>query len=221
MTSPSPASPAFERVAWGIVGLAAGLVIGAFLHARLGPRPTRAGPAGAPLPVLAAITGFALTNQAGVAVSADALRGHPWLGAIIFTRCPGPCVRVTRNLVALQNRLPPGTELRFVVLTADPQFDTPPALHDYGERFGVDFRRWQFLTGPQSALYTLATQQLLLAVAENPDPATAAPQDLFIHSTKVVLVDRAGRVRGAYDGEDEAAAERILTDVRRLDLERP
>ena len=221
MAHTAPSSPTLERLVWGIVGLAAGVVIGAFLYARVGPRPPRAGGDVPPLPVLATVTGFALTNQAGLAVSAADLRGQPWLGAIIFTRCPGPCVRVTRNLVGLQNRLPPETGLRFVVLTADPEFDTPRVLREYGDRFGVDFQRWQFLTGPQLALYTLATQQLLLAVAENPDPATAAPPDLFIHSTKVVLVDRAGRVRGAYDGEDPEAGERILADVRRLDGEAP
>jgi len=221
MAQASPASPTLERLVWGVLGLAAGVVIGAFLCARLGPRSPGAVSDAPPLPVLATVTGFALTNQAGLAVSAADLHGHPWLGAIIFTRCPGPCVRVTRNLVELQKRLPPPTDLRFVVLTADPEFDTPRVLREYGDRFGVDFQRWQFLTGPQVALYTLATQQLLLAVAENPDPARAAPQDLFIHSTKVVLVDRVGRVRGAYDGEDSAAGEQILTDVRRLDREAP
>jgi protein SCO1/2 len=221
MAHASPASPTLERLVWGIVGLAAGVVIGAFLYARLGPRLSGSGTEAPPLPVLANVTGFALTNHAGLEVSATDLRGQPWLGAIIFTRCPGPCVRVTRNLVALQNRLLPESGLRFVVLTADPQFDTPTVLREYGERFGADFRRWHFLTGPQLALYTVATQQLLLAVAENPDPTNAAPQDLFIHSTKVVLVDRAGRVRGAYDGEEPAAGEQILADVRRLEREAP
>lgn len=221
MAQATSASPAFERVVWGILGLAAGLVIGAFLYARLGPEGSGSWASGPPLPVLATVTDFALTNQAGVAVSAADVRGHPWLSGIIFTRCPGPCVRMTRNLVELQKRLPVESNLRFVVLTADPAFDTPRVLREYGERFGADYRRWQFLTGPQVALYTLATQQLLLAVAENPDPATAAPQDLFIHSTKVVLVDGAGRVRAAYDGEDPAAAERILADVRRLERATP
>lgn len=221
MAHPVSASPTLERLVWGIVGLAAGLVIGAFLHSRLSPgfRSTR--PEAPPLPVWSQVTGFVLTNQAGVAVAASDIRGGPWLGAVIFTRCPGPCVRVTRNLVELQKRLPPDSTLGFTVLTADPEFDTPAVLQRYGQRFGVDFRRWQFLTGPQRTLYTVATQQLLLAVAENPDPATAAPQDLFIHSTKVVLVDHLGRVRAAYDGEDPAAAVQILADLERLEAERP
>lgn len=216
-----PGSPTLERLVWGIVGLAAGLVIGAFLHSRFSPGSRGTRPGAPPLPVLSEVTGFVLTNQAGVAVTAPDVRGRPWLGAVIFTRCPGPCVRVTRNLVELQKRLPSDSTLGFTVLTADPQFDTPAVLQRYGERFGVDYRRWQFLTGPQRTLYGVATQQLLLAVAENPDPATAAPQDLFVHSTKVVLVDRHGRVRAAYDGEAPEATGQILADLERLEAERP
>ncbi len=221
MADSVPVSPNLERLVWGGIGLAAGLLIGAYLHASWatlrpeGRRPQK------PLPVLSTVTQFALTNQTGRMVTAADLAGHPWLGAIIFTRCPGPCVRVTRNLVRLQDGPAQGTDLRFVVLTADPEYDTPRTLQQYGERFGVDPRRWDFLTGTQFDLYTVATQQLLLAVAENPDPASAAPQDLFIHSTKVVLVDARGKVRAAYDGEDPGALIQAVADVNRLAEENP
>lgn len=194
-----------------------GLVLGAFGYARWGP--AGAGPGEPPLPVLAQVTGFELTNHLGRAFAATDLRDQPWLAGIIFTRCPGPCVRMTRNLVALQAQVPGATGLRFVLLTADPAFDTSDVLRQYGERWGADPARWQFLTGPQLSLYRLATQQLLLAVAENPEPETAAPQDLFLHSTKVVLVDRRGRVRAAYDGEDPEALRRVTGDLRRLERE--
>jgi protein SCO1/2 len=128
---------------------------------------------------------------------------------------------MTRNLAELQKELPPGSGLRLLLLTADPDYDTPPVLREYGQRFGADFTRWDFLTGPQLRIYTLATQQLLLAVAENPNPADAAPQDLFVHSTKLVLVDAQGRVRAAYDGEDPAARDQVLADLHRLETEPP
>jgi cytochrome oxidase Cu insertion factor (SCO1/SenC/PrrC family) len=123
---------------------------------------------------------------------------------------------MTRNLAALQNRLPRESEVMLVTLTADPAFDTPEVLRRYAAAFGADTHRWHFLTGPQVELYTLATRQLLLAVGENPDPATARPEDLFIHSTRVVLVDAHGRVRASYDGEDPAALEAVLTDLPKL-----
>ncbi len=191
-----------------------GLVLGAFAYARLGP--PRATPPARSLPVLGTVTGFALTNQLGQPMTADDLRGAPWLANIIFTRCPGPCQRVTTNLRELQKRLPRDSNLRIVSLTADPAFDTPTVLQRYAQRFGGDPRRWQFLTGPQSRIYELAARQLLLSVTENPDPTNAAPADLFIHSTKVVLVDGQGRLRAIYDGEAAATRKLILADVAAL-----
>lgn len=203
-----------EWLVWATIGLAVGLVLGAYGYSRLGS--AGSGREEPPLPVLARVTGFDLTNHLGQAISAADLWGQPWLAGIIFTRCPGPCVRLTRNLVALQGQVPATTGLRFLLLTADPQYDVPEVLRQYGERWGADPGRWQFVTGPQARLYRLATEQLLLAVAENPEPETASPQDLFLHTTKVVLVDRQGQVRAAYDGEDPEALRRVPDDLRRL-----
>jgi cytochrome oxidase Cu insertion factor (SCO1/SenC/PrrC family) len=213
MQNPPPQK--LEWLVWTGLGLVMGLVLGAYAYARFGP----ARVAEPPLPVLSRVTGFSLTNQFGEVVTVEALRGRPWLGEIIFTRCPGPCVRMTRNLAELQNRLPRDADPRFVTLTADPAYDTPAVLRAYAERFGADSNRWHFLTGPQVRLYELATKQLLLAVAENPDPANAPPDELFIHSTRMVLVDAAGRVRAAYDGESPAAQDQVLADLRRLAAE--
>lgn len=216
MNQPPPQK--LEWLVWSGLGLAVGLVLGAFAYSRLGPAPRAASP---PLPVLSQVTSFTLTNQSGQVVTAESLRGRPWLACVIFTRCPGPCVRMTRHLVSLQKRLLPDSVLFFVTLTADPAFDTPEVLRRYATAFGADTRRWHFLTGPQTELYTLATRQLLLAVGENPDPARARPEDLFIHSTRVVLVDAQGRVRASYDGEDASALEGALSDLRKLAAETP
>ena len=216
MDNPPPQK--LEWLVWTSLGLTIGLVLGAFLHSRLG---MPAGSPAPPLPVLASVTGFTLTNQFGETVTAADLRGHPWIGDIIFTRCPGPCVRMTRNLAELQTRLAPTDGARFVTLTADPAFDTPEVLRRYADRFGADSNRWDFLTGPQVKLYELATQQLLLAVAENPDPTNAPPDELFIHSSRLVLVDSSGRVRASYDGEAPEAQAQVLADLRRLAAEFP
>src|SRR4051794_24851736 len=55
-----------------------------------------------PLPALAKIPAFALTDQTGKAVSQDALHGKIWIAAFMFTRCPTICPRITRRMQALQ-----------------------------------------------------------------------------------------------------------------------
>jgi len=197
---------------WALLGL--GLVV---LTVALFAMRQRLQPA--PLPVLGQVGAFALTNQLGQPVSGEALKGKIWVADIIFTRCPGPCLLMTRSLAAVQGRLAAGEQVRLVSLTADPEHDTVAVLRDYGERFGADAARWQFLTGPKAELYRFAMNELKLT-AEEIDPAKRENlNDLYIHSTTLVLVDGAGRVRGFFDGTDEAVSERLLGAIRRLQRE--
>ena len=63
-------------------------------------------PRSQPLPVIGAVNDFTLTNQFAAAVTLADLRGRVWIGDIIFTRCPGPCLKMTRQLKELQDALP-------------------------------------------------------------------------------------------------------------------
>jgi protein SCO1 len=197
---------------WALLGL--GLVVLTvavfILRGRLQPEP---------LPVLGKVGGFALTNQLGQPVSLEALQGNIWVADLIFTRCPGPCLLMTRSLSALQARLSDRDKVQFVSLTADPEHDTVEVLRAYGERFEADAKRWQFLTGSKAELYRFAINDLKLS-AEEIDPARRENlNDLFIHSTMLVLVDGTGRVRGYFEGTDAAIPERLLAAIRRLQRE--
>lgn len=195
-----------------------GLLVAAALlrvveHRRL-PSPGRQGEAG--LPVLSQLTDFRLTNQLGAEVTLATLRDRVWVGDIIFTRCPGPCVRMSETMRRLHAALAAGGRVGLFSLTADPSHDTPEVLGRYAERFGADPKRWLFLSGSQEEIYRLATQDLLLVVADNQADPTALPEDLFLHSTKLVVIDGEGRVRAAFDGEDAASVKRVTEVVNAL-----
>src|SRR5271170_2006727 len=99
------------------------------------------------LPVIGQIADFTLTNQDGKITTLADLTNHVWVADIIFTRCAGPCPRMTGQMKSLQDALPQSSEAKFVTLTTDPENDTPEVLKKYGERFNADFSRWNFLTG--------------------------------------------------------------------------
>src|SRR6266567_1856858 len=80
------------------------------------------------LPVIGQVGDFTLTNQAGRTVTLADLRGHVWVADIIFTSCAGPCPRMTKQMKALQDGLPSGSDARLVTLTTDPNTDTPAVL---------------------------------------------------------------------------------------------
>lgn len=208
----SEAKPSLPRLDWPlrILAVATVLILGAYGWARY-----RASQ-GEPLPVIGQVSGFVLTNQFGQAVSTKALAGQVWIADLIFTRCPGPCLKMTRNLVQIQNRIPQDRPVRFVSLTADPDFDTPEVLKTYAARFGADGHRWDFLTGPRTNINRIATQQLLLAVQEKDPAQRETPEDLFLHSTTWVLVDRQGRLRSVYEGTEPASVTQAVRDIERL-----
>lgn len=178
-----------------------------------------------PLPVLGQVADFTLTNQFGHPVKLAELRGKVWLADIIFTRCPGPCARMTRQMAEVQAGLSGGSAARLISLTTDPEFDTPTVLQQYATKYGADGARWQFLTGTKVGIAGLAIDSLKLAAVENPPEHRTNADDLFIHSTMFILVDKQARLRGIYKtgGEDvpwEAVKPEIFTAIQQLERER-
>ena len=211
----------FEWLFWCGMGLAAAFLLLAFLLAGLKAREALR----KPLPVLGAIADFTLTNQERRAVSLADLRGRVWVADIIFTRCPGPCLKMTKQMKELQQALPADSRAKLVTLTTDPDFDTPPVLQAYAERFNADMNRWTFLTGTKKQIAALAIDSLKLTAVEKKPEERESQQDLFVHSTIFVLADRQGRLRGVFqttgDGIDPQQVQaQILSDVKRLERER-
>lgn len=172
------------------------------------------------LPAIREIRDFALTNQAGTAFSRSNLLGGPWAVNLIFTRCPGPCTQLSGVMKSIQTKLPENSGVRLLSLTSDPEFDTTEVLGRYAEKVGAEGTRWQFVTGTRAAIQRLATEDLMLVLRENPADQRASPEDLFLHSTLIILVDRLGRVRSAVEGLEPGAAGRVLEILAELEKER-
>jgi len=162
------------------------------------------------LPKLWPIPDFSLTDRTGQTVSLGDLKGSVWAADFIYTTCPGPCPLLTKGLAEVQKAMAQNPEARFVSISSDPENDTPAVLEQYATRFGAT-QHWFFLTGDKASIYTLANQGFKLSVVE--DRKGAEP---IIHSTKLVLVDRAGVVRGFYDGLSDDARRKMIRDFRRL-----
>jgi protein SCO1 len=181
----------------------------------------RNGPA---LPVLGDIADFSLTNQYGKGASLADLRGHVWVADIIFTRCPGPCLKMSREMKELDQSLSAQNGARLVSLTTDPEYDTPPILKAYTERLGGVSERWLFLTGTKNEIRKLATESLKLAAVEKKPEERDSSNDLFIHTTIFVVVDKQARLRGIFEtigeGVDwQKAKADILSAVKQLERE--
>jgi protein SCO1/2 len=176
------------------------------------------------LPVLGAIADFTLTNQNNHATTLAGLTNHVWVADIIFSRCAGPCPRMTQQMKSVQDSLPKDSTAKLVTLTTDPNFDTPPVLEKYGKRFDADFSRWTFLTGTKPEIAALASGSLKLSAVPVPSAEQKDAADLFIHTTIFVVVDKHAQLRGIFETGGEGVEwtnvqPRILETIRQLERE--
>jgi protein SCO1/2 len=129
---------------------------------------------------------YSFTNELGQAVSLGEFRGQALAITFFFTRCPIPdfCPRLSKNFAEASqklNALPNApTNWHFLSVTFDPEFDTPPVLKAYAERYEYDPKHWSFLTGPVDKVRELAGQS---------DVSVQRDAGLFNHNFRTLIID--------------------------------
>jgi protein SCO1 len=162
------------------------------------------------LPSYYPLPDFSLTDQTGKAVTLRDLSGKVWVADFIFTNCGGTCPLMTGQMRKLQEALPP--EIHLVSFTVDPERDTPKVLAAYAREFGANRDRWLFLTGDKQALYDVCVKGFKLPL----DAEGGTPAEPIAHSTRFVLVDKKGKIRGYYSGTEEDELKRLASDAKKL-----
>ena len=157
-----------------------------------------------------AVPAFQLTNQNGQPFGSAQLAGKIWIADFIYTTCPGPCPMISSRMSELQKPLEK-TDVHLVSFSVDPEKDTPAVLRSYAERLQAEPGRWDFLTGAKSAIYKLSHDGFKLAVSDGSDA-----QGIPVHSTRMVLVDRHGQIRGYYDAAEPETITKLVADTNHL-----
>jgi protein SCO1/2 len=163
-----------------------------------------------PLAVLGSIPDFTLTDQNGKAFASRSLDGRIWVADFIYSTCTGPCPRMSSLMRQVQAAVSSYGDVRLVSFTVDPERDTAPVLAQYAERYHAQAGRWSFLTGERETLHRLKREAFKLGDVDGS----------LNHSTRLVLVDRRGRVRGYYGTGDESPVVEIVRGIRQLQKER-
>ncbi len=193
----------------GVTGIFLVVVATVTMIAVRGNAPARLG---RQLPVLGQVLDFALTEAAGRPLRRADLTGKVWIASFLFTRCAEVCPAMMRQQVRLQKELPVRDDLWWVSFSVDPEYDTPAVLAQYTGNFGVERSRWLLATGDKKQIYRLALDGFRLSTADA-DPEKEMP---ILHSSKLVLVDRRGSIRGYYDSTDDAALGQLAIDAKRV-----
>lgn len=166
---------------------------------------------------------FKFQNQLGKTVSLSDLPGKVIVADFFFTRCPSICPKLTANIRKLQDALSSKDQFKqlnpafvqFISFSVDPERDSVPVLKAYGDRMSVNPEIWWLLTGPKKQIYDFSINELKLGLADG-----EGVDSNFIHTQKLVLLDKEHVVRGYYNGLDSMDLKKMANDMVFIMLEK-
>ncbi|MCQ4279360.1 SCO family protein [Pseudomonas stutzeri] len=132
-----------------------------------------------------------LTNQNGEPVSMKSLEGRWNLLFFGYTFCPDICPATLAELRQLRGQLPEAARQRMqpILVSVDPERDTPAQLKKYLEYFGAEFIG---LTGSLDDIQTLANAAGVPFI-----PADTSKDNYTVdHGGNLALIGPDGRLRG-------------------------
>nr|WP_027894368.1 MULTISPECIES: SCO family protein [Calidithermus] len=187
----------------GAVGLAALLI---FALPRMGAYK----PYGTPLLDPRPAADFRLTGSDGKAYTLKSFRGKAVLIFFGFVNCPDVCPTTLAELSKVYQALTPAEQGRVQVLmiTADPERDTPAVLEKYVTFFDP---RFLGLTGTPNQVAEVAKGY---GVFYQKSQIKSAREYSVDHTASVFLVDPRGRLRLIYGYGKARQTDRVLQDLR-------
>lgn len=156
---------------------------------------------------------YAALDQDGNAMKLSDLVGKPIVMSFIFTRCGNQrmCPAITLQMANLQRSLEAedmSDDVRVVLVSYDPVYDTPERLKKYGGTRGFRFTHGDVMLQPDVDDYRDMISELAVAIAPLPDGT-------FDHAMELLLIDAQGRFVRDYQG-DLWRNEPIVEDLKKL-----
>jgi protein SCO1/2 len=147
--------------------------------------------------VLFQVPPFELVSSAGRPFGSADLAGEVYVAGFFFTRCASVCPLLVESMSRLARRYDEaGVErVRLVLLTVDPDHDTPERLREYAATHRIDTGRWALLTGGRESVERLVLDGFKMAMGPREERGGIVD---IAHSGQLLLVDGSGRVRGFY-----------------------
>ncbi|ABG59463.1 SCO family protein [Cytophaga hutchinsonii] len=157
------------------------------------------------------IPAYTLTDQNGDAFKSTAYDSSFKVYDFVFTRCGSICPEMTTQMIRVQEAFKHDKDVVLISLTVDPEHDSSEVLQRYAKQYNAIPGKWYFLTGEKDTIYTLGQRQFFLTAKQNEEDLTD-----FLHSERIVLVDKNGWIRGYYTGTNEKDVDRLITELKVL-----
>ena len=149
-----------------------------------------------------------LTDHNGQRRTLEDFKGKVVVLFFGFTLCPDACPTTLAELAAVARELGPDAQrLQVLVVSVDPERDTPQVLRQYVPSFNPQFLGLYGTAAETSA----AAKEFKVYFSKQPQPSGSYTID---HSAGTFVIDREGRLR--LFGQYGAGAKALLHDIRLL-----
>jgi protein SCO1/2 len=141
------------------------------------------------------------TTQTGEKFSLGELKGSPVVLTMFFASCTYACPILVNDMKKIENEIPKEELLsyKFVLVSIDPERDTPEKLQKFADDKNLDTKRWTLLTGSSDDIMELAA---LIGFKYKKDK-----NGDFSHSNLITFLNREGEIQHQQFGLNQDASE--------------
>lgn len=141
-------------------------------------------------------------------IQLEDLKGKTLVMVMIYTTCKAACPRLVADIRNIEAKIPKDNlkDLRFVLVSIDPETDTPERLKAFAKENLMDDEQWTFLQGTESSVREFAN---VLAVKYK----QISPMD-FSHSNIISVFNSGGELMHQQEGLGVDNKETIKTIIK-------
>jgi protein SCO1/2 len=153
------------------------------------------------------------TNQNGQNLEMKDLKGKVLVMVMIYTSCKAACPRLVADMRNMESRLPDNIKpnVKFVLVSIDPEVDTPKRLKEFAIANKMDGGQWEFLRSTEEN-----TREFAAVLAVNYKKIT--PLD-FSHSNIISVFNTEGELTFQQEGlgvNSDATIQKITEEAERI-----
>lgn len=154
------------------------------------------------------------TNQNGQNLEMKDLKGKVLVMVMIYTSCKAACPRLVADMRNIESRLSENIkpDVKFLLVSIDPEVDTPARLKEFAIANKMDGGQWEFLRSTEEN-----TREFAAVLAVN--YKKIAPLD-FSHSNIISVFNTEGELTFQQEGlgvNSEATIKKITEEAEKIE----
>jgi protein SCO1 len=149
------------------------------------------------------------TDQTGSERTLASFAGGQVVLAMVYTRCTHTCPSIIAELKRVEAGMSAGERrnTRFVLVSLDPDRDTPERMREWAASLRLSPERWTLLTRDRAAVRELAA---LIGIRYRPEAGGE-----YSHSNAYLVLDAGGRIVHRQQGLGTGGVDATLAAIRR------